>query len=109
MTGNEAVVVMEDVPMDGYHQDPPLPNNQGTVVIPDNSPHATCTYHYDNMNGRSNRELLLGVMRSVYSLRRTIIEHGNSIETLRGGIRKQEHTMSSLVRKIDVNPLQQLQ
>ena len=108
VTGNKAVVFMEDVRMrdDNDHdhnpQDPPV------SVTPDNGPRVTPP-RYDNMNGRSNRDLLLGVMGSMNSLCHSVIKHSNAIEQLHGGIRHQEHTMNSFVCKIDANPLQQLQ
>ena len=82
VTRNEAVIFMEDVPMadDNDHnpQDPPVP------VTPDNCPRVPP--RSDNMNGRSNHDLLLGVMGSVNSLCHSVIEHGNTIEQLCGGI-----------------------
>ena len=111
VTGNEAVVYIEDVM--GFEDDSNPPNNSlplpiapPAVVTPQGTPQAP---RRNDINGRSNQELLLGVMGSVNSLRRTMIEHGNAIEMLRSGVRKQERTMNSLVRKIDANPLQQLQ
>jgi hypothetical protein len=105
VTGNEAVVYMEDIVFgdENKNNGPPPPNTGAPAVVTPNA-----TPQRDNVNGQSNRQLLLGVMGTLHSLRRCVTEHGTSIDNLRGGIRRQERTMASLVRKIDMNPLHQL-
>jgi hypothetical protein len=102
VTGHEAVVHMEDVEVEENPQDNNTPN------LPNNSAIVTPTRH-DAVNGQPNRNLLLSVMGSVNSLRRVVTEYGSSIESMRGSINRQERTVRSLVRRIDANPLQQLQ
>jgi pyruvate/2-oxoglutarate dehydrogenase complex dihydrolipoamide acyltransferase (E2) component len=96
---------MEDVEVEDAAPQPVTPNDeQGepAVVTP------TATRH-DSVNGQTNRQLLLSVMGATNSLRRVVTEYGNSIESMRGSITRQERTLRGLVRRIDANPLQQLQ
>lgn len=111
VTGHEAIVYMEDINISHDHQPPPGPNAPPApqagpphVVTPTGTP-----TRVDNVNGQPNRQLLLSVMSSVNSLRRSIIEQGNSLESVRNTMKQHDRTMKRLVQKIDSNPIQMLQ
>eukprot|EP00977_Amphora_coffeiformis_P024956 scaffold17707_cov212-Amphora_coffeaeformis.AAC.9 len=48
-------------------------------------------------------------MELVNSLQHSLIEHSNSIESLRGNVQQQDQTMKRLIQKIDSNPIHMLQ
>ena len=48
-------------------------------------------------------------MGSVNTLRLTVARQSESLDALRAGLRRQDCTLRGLVRRIDANPLQQLQ
>lgn len=110
VTGEQAQVHIEEVPMmdddENPQGPPPTPptNGAAAVVTPPHNHGAQ-----NNVSGHSNRQLLLSVMGGVSSLRRAITEQSNAIETMRGTINRQQRTLNSLVRKIDMNPLHRLQ
>ena len=106
VSGYEAVVYMEDVPRpddEGNPQGAANPQAAPAVVTPDGRP------QHDNMNGQSNRQLLLSVMGSVNTLKLTVARQTESIDAMRAGLRRHDGTLKGLVRRIDAHPLQQLQ
>lgn len=105
VTGNEAVVYMEEIEIEANL---PAPQTPAAVVTPTATPTATPTQQ-NNVNGQPNRQLLLSLMGSMNSLRRSFVEQTNSLESLKSNVRQQDRTMKRLVRKIDSEPLHMLQ
>ena len=105
VTGNDGVVHMEDV--ECKEQNGNQGNNDNPAVVtppgtPDNN-------HGGDTAGRSSRQLPLSLVSSMTSLRQTATEQGNQIEGMRNNVCLLTCTNGSLVCKIDMNPLHQLQ
>lgn len=97
ITGGGAQVFMEDIGGNDK-ENPQAPPAQGN-----NTP------NHDNLNGQSNRQLLLSLMNQMSAVRNSITQQGSTMEVFRATLTNQKRTLRSLVRRLDANPLHQLQ
>ena len=108
VTGHDGVACVEQAEAEEQPQDPTPQQDQGEQAVQVQQAQVV-TPNRDNVRGTSNRQLLLSVMSTLNALRRTVTDQSNQLDGMRGDMRRLERTNAALNRKIDSNPLHQLQ